>query len=97
MALNFETDSVWKPLKGPVKKWPLMVVDNSTVNPAYDLQARDLIYYDTVVDTYLAYKSEDYKFMYLSDQKATEAWVMMQSDSEGLTGMNFGFQNRCFE
>jgi len=64
----------------------LMMVDNSTVNPVYDLQARDMVYYDKVVDTHLAYKSENYKFMYLSEQKASEAWAMMQSDSGGLTG-----------
>lgn len=78
--------TVWRPLRGPVKKWPLMLVDNSTVNPGSDLEARDMVYYDNVVDTHLAYKSEAYKFKYLSDQRPSEAWVMLQSDSKGLTG-----------
>ncbi|TAQ91340.1 hypothetical protein B7494_g309 [Chlorociboria aeruginascens] len=86
LKMRVQYVTVWKPLKGPVKKWPLMMVDNSTVNPAYDLQATDMVYYDSVVDTHLAHKSENYKFMYLSDQKVTEAWVTMQSDSGGLTG-----------
>ena len=64
-----------------------MLVDNSSVNADSDLEARDMVYYDNVVDTHLAYKSDAYKFMYLSDQKATEAWVMLQSDSRDLTGM----------
>lgn len=85
-------DSVWKPLRGPVKKWPLMMVDNSTVNAKSDLQARDMVYYDNVMDTHLAYKSDAYEFMYLSDQKTTEAWVILQSDSGGLTGMVLLFQ-----
>ncbi|MCJ1357709.1 MAG: hypothetical protein MMC33_007705 [Icmadophila ericetorum] len=67
--------TVWKPLRGPVKKWPLMMVDNSTVNAQSDLQARDMVFYDNVMDTHLAYKSDAYKFMYLSDQTTTEAWL----------------------
>lgn len=63
-----------------------MMVDNSTVNPKTDLQARDMIFYDNVMDTNLAYKSDAYRFIYLSEQKCTEAWVILQSDSEGLTG-----------
>ncbi|PVH75112.1 hypothetical protein DL98DRAFT_518820 [Cadophora sp. DSE1049] len=63
------------------------MVDNSTVNPKTDLQARDMIFYDNVMDTTLAYKSDAYKFFYLSDQKPTEAWVILQSDSEGITGV----------
>ena len=82
-------DRVWKPLRGPVKKWPLMLVDNSTVDAQLDLQARDMVYYDYVIDTHLAYKSDAYKFMYLSEQQSTEAWVMLQSDSKGLTGKLF--------
>jgi len=79
--------TVWKPLRGPIRKWPLMMVDNSTVNAKSDLQARDMVYYDNVIDTHLVYKSDAYKFMYLSEQKTTEAWAILQSDSGGLTGV----------
>jgi hypothetical protein len=82
-------NSVWKPLRGPVKKWPLMMVDNSTVDPKSDLQARDMVYYDTVIDTNLVYKSDRHKFMYLSDQQSSEAWVILQTDSRGLNGIVF--------
>lgn len=81
--------SVWKPLRGPVKKWPLMMVNNSTVDAEIDLEARDMVYYDNVIDTHLAYKSDAYKFMYVSEQSTNEAWVILQSDSRGLTGMFF--------
>lgn len=66
-----------------------MLVDNSTVDPNTDLEARDMVYFDNVVDTHLAYKSEAYRCKYLSDQKDSEAWVMLQSDSKGLTGSIF--------
>ncbi|KAJ6186406.1 hypothetical protein N7519_007707 [Penicillium mononematosum] len=87
-------DRVWKSIEGPIKKWPLMMVDTSTVNPEHDLQARDMVYYNDVVDTNLVYKSDAYKFMYLSNQKTTEAWVMLQSDSRGLTDMAIIFQTK---
>ena len=63
-----------------------MLVDNSTVDANTDLQARDMVYYDRIVETALAYKSDSYRYRYLSDQKTSEAWVMLQSDSQGLTG-----------
>jgi len=87
LKMRYQYITVWKPLRGPVKKWPLMMVDNSTVNAKTDLQARDMVYYDRVVETTLAYISNTYKFMYLSDQKHSEAWVMLQSDSDGLSGV----------
>lgn len=64
-----------------------MLVDNSTVNADSDLEARDMVYYDNVVDTHLAYRSDAYTFKYLSNQKTNEAWVMLQSDSGDLTGI----------
>ncbi|CAH0056956.1 unnamed protein product [Clonostachys solani] len=78
--------TVWKPIKGPVRKWPLMMVDTSTVNVNADLEARDMVYYDSVVETHLVYNSDDYEFNYLSNQTTTEAWVILQTDSETLTG-----------
>jgi len=79
--------TVWKPLRGPVRKWPLMMCDNSTVNAETDLQARDMVYFDNIMDTHLSYKSDAHKFFYLSDQTTAEAWVILQSDSGGLTGV----------
>jgi hypothetical protein len=64
-----------------------MMVHNSTVNPKLDVQARDMVYYDKVVDTSLVYKTDSHKFMYLSDQEDTEAWAILQTDSRGLNGI----------
>ncbi|EED21630.1 hypothetical protein TSTA_088660 [Talaromyces stipitatus ATCC 10500] len=63
------------------------MVDNTTVDPQSDLEPRDMVYYEKVVDTCLVYQSSAYKFKYLSDQKPSEAWVILQSDSGGLTGV----------
>ncbi|KAG8629104.1 hypothetical protein KVT40_002969 [Elsinoe batatas] len=80
--------TVWRPLKGPVRRWPMTLCDNRTVMAGQDLAARDMIYLEgTVVETHLAHFSSSYKFCYLSDQMPNEAWVMLQSDSQGLTGV----------
>ncbi|RHZ70336.1 hypothetical protein CDV55_108201 [Aspergillus turcosus] len=84
---RYQYVTVWKALRGPVKRWPLMMVDKSTVDPKNDLQPRDMVYDGGVVDTCLVHKSDAHKFKYLSDQKPSEAWVILQSDSGGMTGV----------
>ncbi|TPX13842.1 uncharacterized protein E0L32_005786 [Thyridium curvatum] len=86
VKMRYQYVTVWKPIRGPVTRWPLMMGDTSTVDADHDLEARDMVYYGNVVDTHLVYKSEAHRFMYLSDQQSSEAWVMLQSDSSGLTG-----------
>lgn len=63
-----------------------MVVENSTVNAERDLQKRDMVYPDRVQETLVAYKSDSYKFYYLSEQKTNEALVILQTDSIGVPG-----------
>jgi len=74
-------------LKGPVKSWSLAVCDNSTVDPQQDLQARDIIYPEGEVESFWVHPSPAHKFYYLSEQQTNEAWLMLQSDSEGLNGV----------
>jgi len=84
---RYQLITVWKPLQGPVRKWPLMLVDNSTVDPKRDLQSRDIVYEGNLVDSCVVYQSDAHKFKYLSAQKASEAWVILQYDSGGITGV----------
>lgn len=62
------------------------MVENSTVDPKRDLQSKDMVYENNVAETFLAYYSDAYKFKYISDQKPSEAWVILQHDSSGITG-----------
>jgi hypothetical protein len=64
-----------------------MMVVNSTVDAKNDLQPRDMVEYHDVIDTCLVHKSAAHKFMYLRDQLPSETWVILQTDSAGLSGM----------
>jgi len=79
--------NVWKPLKGPVRSWPLAVCDTSSVNTVNDLQARDIVYPEGPVESFWVHPSSGYKFYYLSEQQTNETMVILQSDSKGYTGV----------
>jgi len=87
METRYEYVNIWSPLRGPVRKWPLALCDNRTVDIERDLQARDLVYESGVVESFLAHDSAAYRFYYLRDQMPTEAWIMVQSDSSSLLGV----------
>lgn len=74
-------ESVWKPLRGPVRDWPLAVCDRSTVDLAKDVKAADLVFARHAVENCQIHYSSCHKWYYLSDQQPEEAWVFLQSDS----------------
>ena len=67
-------------------QWPLALCSNMTVNPQQDLQPRDMVYLDSTFETFLTHASRDYQFYYLDNQETHEAWVILQSDSDGTPG-----------
>lgn len=73
--------SVWKPLRGPVRDWPLAFCDPTTVTIS-DLHPGDLVYDDYVVENMQLHYASNQKWYYLSDQGPEEAWVFVQSDSD---------------
>lgn len=74
--------SFWKPLRGPVKDWPLALCSPRTVKPDRDFEPCDLVYPDYAVENRQVYHSTDYDWFYISDQQPHEAWVFLQSDTE---------------
>jgi hypothetical protein len=82
------THSTWKPLRGPVRDWPLALCDARTLEASTDLEAADLVYAEYVVENRQIYQSDRHKWYYLSDQQPDEMWVFMQSDSDpnGISG-----------
>ncbi|KAF4554652.1 Aspirochlorine biosynthesis protein N-like protein 3 [Elsinoe fawcettii] len=85
---RIEYVTVWRPLRGPVKRWPMLVCDVQTVDGANDLKAKDMVYpNEVVVESMNAHFSDKYKFFYLREQESSEALVMMQADSTGRTGV----------
>ncbi|KAL6796425.1 hypothetical protein GGI42DRAFT_356559 [Trichoderma sp. SZMC 28013] len=86
---RYQAVNIWKPLRGPVRDYPLTVCDPRTVHPQHDLQPRDTINVEMVRETYQIHQSDSHRWYYLSDQRADEAWVFLQSDSsdDGLIGV----------
>lgn len=76
-----QTISIWKPLRGPVRDWPLALCDVNTLDDE-DIVAADLVYPATVVENCLIRPSLKQKWYYLSNQTDREAWIFVQSDSK---------------
>lgn len=83
-----QTFSVWRPLRGPVRDWPLTLCDPATIDPNTDLVARDLLRVTSPVETYQVHSTAQQKWYFVSEQTKDEAWIFLQSDSDvsGLTG-----------
>lgn len=79
--------SVWRPLRGPVRDWPLAVADSSTVDTS-KVQAADVVFGDFTTEHHLVQYDENLKWYFLSNQEPNEAWAFLQADSqpEGLIG-----------
>ncbi|KAF1344240.1 hypothetical protein BDV97DRAFT_364146 [Delphinella strobiligena] len=82
---RFQCINIWKPITGPVRDWPLAMCDPRTVNPAEDFEPCDLVYPDYVVENRQLYFNRRQKWLYLSEQQKTEAWLFVQSDTAGDT------------
>lgn len=76
------TSSVWRPLFGPLRDWPLALCDYSTVDPEKDYEVCDDVYADNGVDeNYVIYHRPGHEWYYLSDQDATEMLLFRQYDT----------------
>ncbi|EQB53568.1 hypothetical protein CGLO_06686 [Colletotrichum gloeosporioides Cg-14] len=77
----------WRPLKGPVRDWPLALCDIRSVDAKADLQACDIVDPENVSEEYVLHYSPDLRWYYLEDQMPNEVWIMLQSDSKGSIGV----------
>ncbi|EME81578.1 uncharacterized protein MYCFIDRAFT_121755, partial [Pseudocercospora fijiensis CIRAD86] len=73
--------NVWKPLKGPVRDWPLALCDASTLNPSEDLQEIDAVFPTGFLEGYTVHYSKGQRWCYISDQKPSEMWLFNIADS----------------
>jgi len=79
--------SFWRPITCPVRDWPLALCDPNTLNIRTELEPCDLVYPDYVVENQQVYFSDEQRWVYLSEQMPTEAWVFLQADTQ-LNGGN---------
>ncbi|OJD27087.1 hypothetical protein ACJ73_01527 [Blastomyces percursus] len=73
--------SVWRPLFGPIKDYPLAVCDSETVVKG-DLIESDHIYPDFESETYCVLHNTDHRWYYLSDQTKDEVLLITNYDSQ---------------
>ncbi|PMR74050.1 CmcJ/NvfI family oxidoreductase [Billgrantia endophytica] len=72
--------NLWRPIRGPVKRSPLAVLDASTLDPD-DLLATNLVYPDRVGEIYhLAYNPRQ-RWYYFPDMRRDEALLIKGYDS----------------
>lgn len=73
--------SLWSPLKGPLRDWPLCVCDSSTVGLEQDLQTADVIFRDKVAENYQVHYSDRQKWYYVKDQMPGEFLIFRATDT----------------
>ncbi|MCH4565296.1 methyltransferase [Halomonas sp. EGI 63088] len=72
--------NLWRPIRGPVKRSPLALLDASTLDPG-DLLATDLVYPDRLGEIYhLAYHPHQ-RWYYFPDMRRDEALLIKGYDS----------------
>ncbi|EAL85031.1 putative CmcJ-like methyltransferase [Aspergillus fumigatus Af293] len=78
---RFQWINFWKPLRGPVNDWPLVLCDSSLIDVRKDLAVADLLYPDLATENQVMYYRDGLKWYYLSDHEPSEIIVFKQMDS----------------
>jgi hypothetical protein len=77
---RFAEYNIWRPIAGPVKMWPLALVDSQTLAPQ-DLAVCELIYADRVGEIYLGVYNPAHRWLYVPDMARDEAILIKCYDS----------------
>lgn len=88
---SFASLSVWRPLAGPVKDWPLALCDAATLNYDAEIVPTDVVYEDFVAENGLMQYREAQMWFYLADQDSSEVLVFKAADSEIESGPFYTF------
>ncbi|KAK0615125.1 putative CmcJ-like methyltransferase, partial [Bombardia bombarda] len=78
---RYQWINFWKPLRGPVNDWPLVLCDSSLVDPRRDLEIADLLYPNLATENSYMYYRPGLKWYFLSDHSPDEVLVFKQMDS----------------
>jgi hypothetical protein len=72
--------SVWKPLKGPLKDWPLAFCKLSSLAEE-DLKKIDLIHPDDTLESYRVHYNPKQQWGYFREQQTSEMVLFKSADS----------------
>ncbi|KAH8821381.1 hypothetical protein F5884DRAFT_84977 [Xylogone sp. PMI_703] len=78
---NFKFYNLWRPLRGPIRDWPLALCDNSDLNLG-DIEPGDVVFQDFTINNEYIHFSPEQRWYYISNQLASEAWVFEQGDAK---------------
>ena len=78
---RFAEYNVWRPIKGPVKSWPLGLVDSSSIAPG-DLVTCDLVYADRTGEIYQGIYNPAHRWYFVPEMAREEAILIKCYDSE---------------
>jgi hypothetical protein len=77
---RFAEYNVWRPIAGPVKSWPLALVDARTIAPQ-DLAACELVYKDRTGEIYIGVYNPAHAWFYVPEMAREEAILIKCYDS----------------
>jgi hypothetical protein len=78
---KYQWFNTWVPLKGPVRDYPLALLDISTIDRETDLAHQDTVKSEVVHETYQVYANSKHRWYYVKDQMPDEAWLFIQATS----------------
>jgi hypothetical protein len=79
---EIKTNSVWKPLRGPLHDWPLALCDASSLDADNDLIPADIVYPTYVAENLQVHYNSNQRWHYLSGQKPSEVLIFREVDSD---------------
>jgi len=87
--------SIWRPLFGPLKDWPLGVCDFRSVDVARDLIASDNILPHVVGETYNVLHNKRHQWYYLEEQMPNE--ILMFKSFDSMQGVSITCPHASFD
>jgi hypothetical protein len=77
--------NLWRPIRGPLRDFPLAICDASSIAP-HQLEAVDLLYPDRRGEIYYLRYDSAQRWYYAPDMQVHEAWLIKNYDS-AVTGI----------
>src|ERR1700712_4563151 len=81
MDLYLQSFSVWKPLAGPLRDYPMAYCDAKTMDPNNDLLAVDEVFPTVANEVYQVLHNPMHKWYYIPDQLDSEVAIFAGYDS----------------
>ncbi|QKX62998.1 uncharacterized protein TRUGW13939_10166 [Talaromyces rugulosus] len=78
---NYRFYNLWRPIRGPIRRWPLALCDNSNLD-IDAIEIGDVVFEDFTINNEYIHFSPEQKWYYVSEQQDSEAWVFVQGDAK---------------